>query len=90
MLTRGQKELLLRCIVAAREAQKVKENPSLSEHPWRDLELVEVGRINGVRPETAASLVSAGLLVDDMPSWASEVTHAHVRLPRLEDKELSR
>jgi hypothetical protein len=43
--------------------------------------LVEVGKINGVNPRTAQSLVDAGLLVWDMPSYAEVYTSGHVRLP---------
>lgn len=55
-----------------------------------DQRLVEVGKINGVAPRTARSLVEAGLLVEDMPSWATEFTNTHVRLPlrrELEDTD---
>jgi hypothetical protein len=68
-VSKNQIELLKKCIVAARSAE------------CRLDELVEIGQINGIHPKTAESLVVAGLLVYDMPSWATDGTSTHVRLP---------
>jgi hypothetical protein len=82
-MTPTQVELLRRCVSAVRFSQAQAEN-AFQRCDW---ELVEVGWINGVDPRTAKSLVKLGLLVEDMPTWADEHTHTHVRLPRLEEIE---
>jgi hypothetical protein len=64
-----QAELLKKCISALRSAE------------CRLDELVEVGPINAVNRKTAESLVNAGVLVYDMPSWATKSTATHVRFP---------
>ncbi len=84
-MTKQQAELLLRCIRAVRSAQEAKEANDQHSYRWKDFELVEVGRINSVNARTADSLVSAGVLVTDMPSYASELTSTHVRLPRMDE-----
>jgi hypothetical protein len=88
-MTRQQASLLRRCIYAARYAQQAREeNCHQHGHRWQDFELVEVaGKFNGVDPRTADSLVEAGVLTTDLPGWASEYTHTHVRLPRLDELE---
>lgn len=68
-MSEKQIDLLRKCIFAARAAK------------CRLDELVEVGPINGVDKRTAESLVNAGLLVYDMPTWATDCTSTHVRLP---------
>ena len=68
-VSKNQIELLRKCIFAARSAK------------CRLDELVEIGPINGVDKRTAESLVNAGLLVYDMPTWATDSTSTHVRLP---------
>jgi hypothetical protein len=72
-VSKNQIELLRKCIAAARSAE------------CRLDELVEIGQINGVHPKTAESLVVAGLLVYDMPSWATDCTSTHVRLPNRDE-----
>lgn len=85
-MTKAQSELLKRCIRAVRFAQQAKEANDLDSHRWRDYELVEVaGKFNGVDKRTADSLVALGVLVEDMPFWADEHTHTHVRLPRMDE-----
>ena len=69
MVSKNQIELLRKCIFAARSAK------------CRLDELVEVGPINGVDKRTAESLVNAGLLVYDMPTYGTSSTKDHVRLP---------
>ena len=88
-MTKKQSKLIRRCIYAARKALEVKENPQEYQgHWWEDFELVEVaGKFNGVDKRTAESLVEAGILVTDMPTWTSEFTNTHVRLPRLNEME---
>lgn len=84
-MTKQQIALLQKCIHAVRFAQEAKERNDLNSHRWQDYELVEVGPINGVNKKTAASLVEARILVEDMPFWANEHTNTHVRLPRLDE-----
>ena len=69
-MTKAQIELLKRCILCVRTAEN------------RDHEMVEVGLKGGVSKRTAKSLVDAGLLVEDWPTWSSEFTRVRVRLPR--------
>ena len=73
-MTKQQAELLKKCVFAVRSAQEAKEKGDLHSYRWRDFEMVEVGWINGVNPRTAESLIEAGILVSDQPSWASELT----------------
>jgi hypothetical protein len=80
-VTRAQLDLMRRCIRAVRFAEAEAENGFQRV----DYELVEVGWINGVNPRTARFLVDLGLLVEDMPTWANEHTHTHVRLPRMDE-----
>jgi hypothetical protein len=82
-MTPKQIELLRRCVRAVRFAEAEAENGFQRV----DYELIEVGWINGVDPRTATSLVALGLLVEDMPTWADEHTHTHVRLPRMAELE---
>jgi hypothetical protein len=82
-MTSAQLDLMRRCIRAVRFAEAEAENGFQRV----DYELVEVGWINGVNPRTAKSLVKLGLLVEDMPTWADENTHTHVRLPRMDELE---
>jgi len=73
-MTKPQITLLKRCIHSDRHCE--------GKHDWR---LVEVGMINGVDPRTAETLVNAGLLVYDWPTWTSEITNNHVRLPNSDE-----
>lgn len=83
-MTPAQLELMRRCIRAVRFAEAEAEN-SFDRCNW---ELVEVaGKYTGVYRKTAESLVKMGLLVEDMPTWADEHTHTHVRLPRMAEIE---
>ena len=74
-MTKAQIELLKKCIYALRTAE------------YKNEEVVEVGKINGVDPRTAQSLLDAGLLVTDWPSYANEHTNTHVRFPTAEEME---
>jgi hypothetical protein len=65
-MTEKQLELLKDCINAVRTAE------------CRDHELVEVELKYSRR--TAQKLIDLGLVVEDFPSWANEITHMHVRL----------
>ncbi len=83
-MTKPQIELLKRCIRAARYAEKARVDDDCQGHHLDDFELVEVSP--SVDKRTAQSLVDAGLLVTDMPTWTNEYTRTHVRLPRLDEK----
>lgn len=73
-MTNKQVELIKRCLYAKINAE------------CHDDELVEIsGKFNGVDSRTAKSLVDAGILIYDMPSYASIYTNSHVRLPRKDD-----
>lgn len=74
-MTNAQVCLLRRCIAACRHAQEAGDGEYKHEY-----ELVEVGSINGVHPETARALVSMGLLEYAMPRNATQFTNDHVRL----------
>ena len=74
-MTKSQIELLKKCIYALRTAE------------YKNEELVEVGKINGVDPRTAQSLIDAGILTTDMPSYTTEFTNTHVRFPTENEME---
>jgi len=85
-MTKKQIDLLQRCIHAVRFAQQAKEANDLDSHRWQDYEMVEVaGKFNGVDKRTVESLVAAGLIVTDMPSFTDINTNTHVRLPRIDE-----
>lgn len=85
-MTKQQASILRRLIRSSRH--KDRELGSGDRFASKDVEMLEVNRLNDVDEKTAQTLEEWGLVVRDWPAWTGEYTSSYIRFPNLEELDI--